>query len=92
MSKTEKLTVKEVESKSNKIQVGRYADGGGLYFVVPKSGTSYWMLRYTSNKKRKEMTLGKYSDISLKDARFEAATKMKQSREGADPLLVRKRA
>jgi integrase len=91
MSNKDKLTVKEVESKA-KGKVGRYADGGGLYFVVPKSGTPYWMLRYTSNKKRKEMTLGKYSDMSLKDARFEAATKMKQFRDGADPLLFRKRA
>jgi len=30
------------------------------------------------------MTLGKYSDLSLKDARFEAASKMKQLREGLD--------
>lgn len=92
MSKTERLTVKEIQSKVNKNLVGRYADGGGLYFVVPRSGSAYWMLRYTSNKKRKEMTLGKYSDLSLKDARFEASGKMKQLREGLDPLLAKKRA
>ena len=92
MSTTGNLTVKEVESKIKKEEAGRYADGGGLYFVVPKSGSAYWMVRYTSNKKRKEMTLGKYSDLSLKDARFEAASKMKQLREGLDPLLAKKRA
>jgi len=92
MSKTESLTVKEIQSKVNKNLVGRYADGGGLYFVVPKSGSAYWMLRYTSNRKRKEMTLGKYSDLSLKDARFEASAKMKQLREGVDPLLAKRRA
>lgn len=91
MAATNKLTVKEVESKIKNGEVGRYADGSGLYFVMPKSGTPYWMLRYTSNKKRKEMTLGKYADISLKDARFEAASKMKQLREGLDPLLAKKR-
>jgi len=92
MSTTGNLTVKEVESKIKKEDAGRYADGGGLYFVVPKSGSAYWMVRYTSNKKRKEMTLGKYSDLSLKDARFEAASKMKQLRDGLDPLLAKKRA
>lgn len=92
MSKSEKLTVKEIESKAKKREVGRYADGNGLYFVVPKSGLAYWMLRYTSNKKRKEFTLGKYIDFSLKDARFEAASKMKKLREGLDPIHAKKRA
>lgn len=87
-----KLSAREVDSKAKKREVGRYADGGGLYFVVPKSGSPYWMLRYTSNKKRKEMTLAKYSDLGLADARYEAASKMKQLREGLDPLLARKRA
>jgi len=86
-----KLTAKQVESKS-KGAPGRHADGDGLYFVVPKSGKSYWMLRYTSNKKRKEMTLGKLLDLSLADARLEAAIKMKQLREGADPLLLKRRS
>lgn len=38
------------------------------------------------------MTLGKVSDISLRDARLLAAEKMKQVREGFDPLIQRKRA
>jgi integrase len=92
MSKTEKLTVKEIQSKIKKKLVGRYADGGGLYFVVPKSGSAYWMLRYTSNKKRKEMTLGKFADLDLKNARYEAQAKMKQFREGLDPLLAKQRS
>ncbi len=71
-----KLTVKAIEAKI-KGKPGRFADGDGLYFVVPKSGKPCWMLRYTSNKKRKEMTLAKLSDLSLADARLEAALKMK---------------
>ena len=89
---SEKLTVKEIQSLVNKNEVGKYSDGSGLYFVVPKSGAAYWMIRYTSNKRRKEMTLGQYADLSLKDARFEAASKMKQLREGMDPLLAKKRS
>ena len=85
------LTVKEIESKA-KGEPGRYADGNGLYFVVPKLGVPYWMLRYTAQSKRKEMTLAKYSDMSLADARAEAATKMKQFRDGLDPLVAKKRA
>ncbi|ARD20700.1 tyrosine-type recombinase/integrase [Shewanella japonica] len=89
-----KLTVKKVETliKAGGEKTQRHADGEGLYLVVPASGTASWMLRFTSNKKRREMTLGKVKDLPLSDARLEAATKMKQVREGFDPLLQRKRA
>jgi integrase len=89
---SEKLTVKEIQSLVGKNEIGKHPDGGGLYFVIPRSGTPYWMLRYTSNKRRKEMTLGQYADLSLKDARFEAAAKQKQNREGMDPLLAKQRS
>ena len=92
MSTAGKLTVKTIQSKVSKNDVGKHADGGGLYFVVPKSGFPYWMLRYTYNKKRKEMTLGKLNDLSLQDARYEASAKMKLARDGKDPLLEKKRA
>lgn len=89
-----KLTVKEIESfiKAGGNKTHRHPDGGGLYLVVPSSGTASWMLRFTSNKKRREMTLAKVKDLSLADARLEAATKMKQVRDGFDPLIQRKRA
>jgi len=85
-----KLTAKEVEAKA-KGKIGRYADGDGLYFVVPKSGKAYWMLRFTSNKKRKEMTLAKYIDLSLADARVAASLKMQKLRQGFDPLIEKNR-
>ncbi|MGB0468350.1 MAG: tyrosine-type recombinase/integrase [Pontibacterium sp.] len=89
-----KLNVRKVETliKAGGEKTQRHADGEGLYLVVPASGTASWMLRFTSNKKRREMTLGKVRDLSLANARLEAATKMKQVREGFDPLLQRKRA
>ncbi|WP_440874833.1 tyrosine-type recombinase/integrase [Thalassotalea sp. PLHSN55] len=86
-----KLTAKQVTSYA-KGEPKRYADGDGLYFVVPKSGKPYWMLRYTANNKRKEMSLAKLSDMSLAEARLEAALQMKQLRDGLDPLLAKKRA
>lgn len=46
------LTSKSVNAKV-KGEPGRFSDGGGLYLVVPKVGSAYWMLRFTSNKKRR---------------------------------------
>jgi len=68
----------------------RHPIGSGLYLVVRGSATPYWMLRYTSNGKRKEMTLGQYPNISLADAKAEAAIKKREVSLGADPLIARK--
>jgi len=85
------LTAKEVASKIRTNKPGRFSDGEGLYLVIPKSGQPYWMLRYTSNKKRKEMTLGKTTDLTLANARVEATLAKQQHRQGIDPLLAKKR-
>jgi hypothetical protein len=68
----------------------RHPIGSGLYLVVRSSATPYWMLRCTSNGKRKEMTLGQYPNISLAEAKADAAIKKQEVNRGADPLLVRK--
>lgn len=86
-----KLTVSKINSFIKQAKPTRNSDGEGLYFVVPKSGSPHWMLRYTSNKKRREMTLAPYKDLSLADARLEAAQMMKQLRQGLDPLVARKK-
>ncbi|MBO2635444.1 DUF4102 domain-containing protein [Shewanella algae] len=83
------LTVKEIEAKLRQSAVGRHADGDGLYLVRPKSGEPYWMQRYTYAGKRKEMTLAKYGDLKLADARLQAAEQMKQVRLGCNPIQVR---
>ncbi|WP_269902058.1 tyrosine-type recombinase/integrase [Paenalcaligenes faecalis] len=86
-----KLTSKLVAAKV-KGEPGSFADGNGLYLVVPKRGRAYWSLRYTAHSKRKQMTLAPVDDLSLADARAEAALKKKQLRDGLDPLIAKKQA
>jgi integrase len=50
------------------------------------------MLRYTTSGKRRELTLGRYPDLSLKDARLSAASNAKLNRDGVDPLQVKQQA
>jgi integrase len=85
-----KLTVKQVNSLING-SPGRYADGDGLYFVVPKSGKQYWMLRYSANGKRREMTLGNVQMLSLAEARILASENKRVQFNGLDPLFARQR-
>lgn len=87
-----KLTALAVTKNIKKGEPGRFADGGGLYLVIPRRGEAFWMLRFTFNKKRREMTLAKVSHLSLANARAEAAIQMKLVHQGTDPILAKKRA
>ncbi|WP_168426717.1 tyrosine-type recombinase/integrase [Erwinia amylovora] len=84
------LAVKEVQSIVRKGESGRYGDGEGLYLMLPPKGSPYWMIRYTINGKRKALTLGKQTDLSLAEARSEADAARKKVRLGNDPVAERK--
>ncbi|MEQ5855029.1 site-specific integrase [Halomonas sp. EF61] len=85
------LTAKKSQSLVKEGKAGRYSDGNGLYLMIPRKGTPYWMLRYTLFGKRREMTLGKHAHLSLAEARTKAVENQKSIREGLDPIEERKR-
>ncbi|WGK57161.1 site-specific integrase [Pantoea sp. SS70] len=84
------LTVKTVQALVKTRQPGRYSDGEGLYLRIPKEGESYWMLRYTISSKRREITLGKVSVVSLAEARNLAGDARRKVVTGNDPIAERK--
>jgi len=70
---------------------GRHSDGGGLYLSVDESGRRRWVFMYTRTGKRVELGLGGRRDLSLADARAEAATLRAMLAAGADPKVERAR-
>ncbi|MDE8558827.1 tyrosine-type recombinase/integrase [Pantoea vagans] len=84
------LTVKNVQALVKTRKPGRYSDGEGLYLRIPKEGESYWMLRYTISSKRREITLGKFSLVSLAEARNLAGDARRKVVAGEDPIAERK--
>ncbi|HBN13549.1 MAG: integrase [Gammaproteobacteria bacterium] len=86
------LTAKQVKSIVSAGMPVRKADGRGLYLVVPEVGEAYWALRYTALGKRRQMTIGKTSDLTLADARSEAELQKRHVRGGTDPIVARQRA
>ncbi|WP_148252202.1 tyrosine-type recombinase/integrase [Aidingimonas lacisalsi] len=85
------FTAKKVQSLIKDGTPGRYSDGNGLYLMIPRKGMPYWMLRYTFAGKRRELTLDKYADLSLAEAREQAVESQKAIRKGLDPVEERKR-
>ena len=69
----------------------KLADGEGLYLWVMPNGKKYWRLKYRFNGKPKELAIGVYPEISLKEARDKKAEARKLVAEGKDPTLEKKK-
>ena len=73
---------------------GRYGDGNGLYLFVRSPQARFWLFRYTMpGAKMREMGLGRAgagaADVTLAQARANAAALFKLVRAGTDPLAKR---
>jgi integrase len=73
---------------------GRYCDGDGLYLLVKKSGTRFWVFRYKVNgSKLREAGLGRAGEgrncVRLSEAREKASVLFRQVKSGIDPLTAR---
>ena len=69
------LTNKQIENLKGKDKPYRILDSNGLYLNIGVSGNKSWQYRYQvyENEKRKDrwFTIGKYPNLSLKQARAE---------------------
>ncbi len=82
---TNKLTSQTIKSLS----AGKFSDGEGLWLVKYENGNGKWFLRYTIYGRRREMGLGAFPTVTLKEAR-EAASKWRLLvRDGKDPISER---
>ena len=73
-------------------EAGRYCDGHGLYLDVQPSGSRSWVQRITIGGRRRELGLGGYPMVSLKDARAQAFANRQHARAGGDPLAEKRRS
>jgi integrase len=70
---------------------GRYSDGGGLMLQISPSGGKSWLMRVQINGRRRDIGLGQFRHVSLRDARLEAAAIKKLAASGVDPLEERRK-
>lgn len=68
------------------------ADGDGLTFTLSAKGTAAWVLRYRFGGKARELTLGRYPDITLAKARELAAEARVQIQQGLDVAREKQKA
>ena len=81
------LTNKKIEQIYQK---GTHYDGDGLKLRVDKNKNKNWIVRYQLLGTIREMGLGKYPYVSLKDARRKLFEVKKMIYDGKDPLEIKK--
>ncbi len=64
-------------------------DGDGLTFTLSAKGTAAWTLRYRIFGKRKELTMGRYPELSLAAARQEAWVQRERVALGIDVAAIK---
>lgn len=67
------------------------ACGNGLYFRVSKEVTGFWLYKYSLNKVRKDMTIGRYPEMSFADANKRTFELRNLVANHKDPQIERKR-
>ena len=72
-------------------RTGMHADGNGLYLRVDPSGAKRWVQRIVVRGKRRNLGLGGFPLVSLREAREKALTNRKLAREDGDPFEEKNR-
>ncbi len=90
---TTRLTDKEIKSAKPRDKEYCLFDGGGLRLRVKPSGSKHWLFNYyrPNSKKRANLTLGKYPDLSLALARKQALEAKELIAQDIDPQEDKKR-
>jgi hypothetical protein len=68
------------------------ADGDGLTFTLSAAGVAGWILRYRHGGRRRELTIGRYPDIGLAEARGIATRKRVEVQQGRNPAAEKQKA
>jgi len=64
-----KLSNIQVQNAKPKDKMYRLSDGYLLYLEIFPNGGRYWRMPYRYNNRRKQVAIGVYPTISIKDAR-----------------------
>ena len=86
MSKLTELKIKSL------LEPRPHSDGRGLYLRVQPSGAKGWLFRYSINGRRREIGLGTYPIVSLREARLKCDKRRGMIAKGLDPKVWSDRA
>lgn len=87
------LTAKAVEAlaKKGSHSPGRHTDGQSLHLHVRADGSASWVLRFRLHGRQRDLGLGTFPRVTLREARDLAFAARAKVKEGKDPIRERER-
>lgn len=79
------LTPTRLNNAKPKEKAYKLTDGGGLYVLVMPGGAKTWVYQYRLDGKRREVTIGRFPEIGVADARDRHAEYRAMVERGNDP-------
>lgn len=79
------LTVTKIKKAKPAVKAYMLSDGEGMYLLVSPKGGKSWRVKYRINGKEKQLAIGTFPDVSLKDARERRSDARKTIAAGIDP-------
>lgn len=86
------LDTKTLQALRPQAKPYRVSDGGGLLLQVSPKGGKTWIARVTVDGKRKDIGLGGYPAVSLKEARAAALEAKSKAEKGINPAEAKRAA
>ena len=80
-----KLTNIAIKNAEIKDKTYKLFDGEGLFLQVNKSGSKLWRMKYRFHNKEKLLSLGKYPEVTLQEARDKKYQARRLLSKGVDP-------
>jgi len=86
------MRLNEIQIKNLKPQekIYRKVDGDGLCLEVHPNGSKLWRVAYVFNNKRRQVALGKYPIVTLKEAREKRMEVKRLLDKGIDPVEAKR--
>ncbi|MGC0112677.1 tyrosine-type recombinase/integrase, partial [Ralstonia pseudosolanacearum] len=84
------LTPTRLNNAKPKDKAYKLVDGGGLFVLVSPGGAKNWKYQYPFGGKRCEVTIGRYPEIGVADARDRHAIYRAMVERGEDPAAQRR--
>jgi integrase len=85
-----KLSDVNIKKAKPSEKVRKLSDGGGLHLQIEPTGGKLWRYSYRFDRKQKILSLGKYPDVTLKEARRRHQEAREQLANGIDPAAAKK--
>jgi integrase len=88
------MALTDTAIRTAKVRESQYKlhDDGGLFLIVRPSGGKLWRFKYRHLGKEQQLTIGRYPEIGLKEARAKREEARKIIAAGGNPAFEKKKA